>query len=207
MKIKEAYNQWASTYDKVENKTRDLEAFACRNEISTLTFKNCLEIGCGTGKNTDWLAQNNKQVVAIDFSGDMLTIAKQKIKSNTVKFVQVDINKPWDFTASKFDLITFSLVLEHIENLPAIFKEAATLLNKGGKIYIGELHPYKQYTGSKARFESTNETVILDCYTHHLSDFIKAASENKLTLHKLNEYFDDDESTGFPRILSMVFEK
>ena len=43
-KINEAYNQWASTYDAMENSTRDLDKAALRSMLSTINFKNILAI-------------------------------------------------------------------------------------------------------------------------------------------------------------------
>jgi ubiquinone/menaquinone biosynthesis C-methylase UbiE len=97
----------------------------------------------------------------------MLAKARERVHSDKVNFVQADINLAWDFAKQKYDLITCSLVLEHIQHLQPVFEKAANVLSAGGHFYIGELHPFKQYAGSKARFEKENETLVLDCYTHH----------------------------------------
>jgi hypothetical protein len=60
METKQAYNLWASQYDTDNNKTRDLEAQALRISLAGIPFNNCLEIGCGTGKNTVWLMEKAK---------------------------------------------------------------------------------------------------------------------------------------------------
>ena len=51
MNIKQAYNQWAGSYDSMENKTRDLEARALQYHTGNRQFDHILEAGCGTGKN------------------------------------------------------------------------------------------------------------------------------------------------------------
>jgi len=154
MNVKQAYNIWADQYDTNQNKTRDLEAFSLRNTLKNIAFDTCLEIGCGTGKNTEWLAKKAKRVTSVDLSEEMLAKAKAKIKSGNVEFQQADITGDWTFVQSSYDLITFSLVLEHIENLEDIFRKASQVISPGGYVYIGELHPFKQYSGSKARFET-----------------------------------------------------
>jgi ubiquinone/menaquinone biosynthesis C-methylase UbiE len=154
METKEAYNIWAKNYDIDNNKTRDLEAAALKTTLSKIHFNNCLEVGSGTGKNTEWLINKTEQITCIDLSEEMIAIAKEKIKSEKIKFKQADINQNWDFKNEKFDLVTFSLVLEHIENLDKIFKEVSKVITVDGYVYIGELHPFKQYTGTKARFEN-----------------------------------------------------
>src|SRR5690606_10346613 len=112
-------------------------------------------IGCGTGKNTEWLLTKAKQITAVDLSEEMLAKAHKKITSEKVRFIQADITKAWTFADSQeFDLVTFSLVLEHIENLDEVFEKLAKVTNPNSFVYIGELHPFKQYTGTKARFET-----------------------------------------------------
>ncbi|HTM92760.1 MAG TPA: class I SAM-dependent methyltransferase [Flavisolibacter sp.] len=207
MKPEQAYNSWASQYDTNENKTRDLEAKALRDVLSTISFTSVLEIGCGTGKNTEWLLQKAEQITAVDLSEEMLSKTKQKIQSDKVEFIKADINSDWNFTQKTFDLVSFSLVLEHIENLDHIFKEAYKNLDEAGYVYIGELHPFKQYTGSKARFETEEGLQIVQCYNHHISDFILSAKKYGLKLLALDEYFDNDDRTSIPRIMALLFQK
>jgi ubiquinone/menaquinone biosynthesis C-methylase UbiE len=203
----QAYNRWAEQYDTNENRTRDMEAIALKKEVENIPFHHCLEIGCGTGKNTGWLVQKAQQVTAVDLSESMLDKAKNKIKSDKVQFIQADINQDWKFAKSFYDLVSFSLVLEHIELLEPVFKKAAAVLAPGGHIYIGELHPFKQYAGSKARFETLEGPQVVDCFTHHISDFIRAGRQNGLMLINVNEFFDEDDPTTIPRILTVVLQK
>ncbi|MCY7361353.1 MAG: class I SAM-dependent methyltransferase, partial [Ignavibacteria bacterium] len=65
MKVKEAYNSWADQYDSNINRTRDLEAISLRETIVNIQFETCLEIGCGTGKNTEWLVTKCKEITAV----------------------------------------------------------------------------------------------------------------------------------------------
>ena len=207
MSIQQAYNQWSEQYDSNINKTRDLEALALRETLSNIQFSNCLEIGCGTGKNTAWLLNKANEITAVDLSGNMLAKAKEKINSNKVQFVQADILESWTFAAQQYELISFSLMLEHIEDLDAAFSKAFAACISGGYVYMGELHPFKQYAGSKARFETAAGTEVVECYNHHISDFVHAATQNGFVIESINEYFDEDDRTTIPRILTMLFKK
>jgi ubiquinone/menaquinone biosynthesis C-methylase UbiE len=207
MSIQQAYNQWSEQYDNNNNKTRDLEALALREILSKIHFSNCLEIGCGTGKNTAWLLTKADEITAVDLSENMLAKAKGKINSHKVQFVQADILQPWTFAQKPYHLISFSLMLEHIEHLDAIFKKASAACISGGYIYVCELHPFKQYAGTKARFETAAGMQIVECYDHHVSDFIKAATANGFAIEQLNEYFDDNDRTTMPRILTLLLKK
>lgn len=207
MNTQQAYNQWSTQYDTNDNKTRDLEGQALKTTLGDLTFKRGLEIGCGTGKNTVWLQSRVKHLTAIDFSDKMLEKARQKITSGHVQFIQADIKEDWNFVTQPVDLVTFSLVLEHIENLDVIFQKTAKILLPGGYVYIGELHPFKQYNGSKARFETENGTQVLTCFDHHISDFTTPAFKYGFEILALNEFFDKDDKTTLPRILTLLLRK
>ena len=207
MNIKEAYQEWSHQYDTNENKTRDLEAIALRSILSKLELNKVLEFGCGTGKNTVWFEQNAKEILSADFSEAMISKAAEKIKSTKVQFTIADINEPWNFTKNKFDLVSFSLILEHIENIDEIFNKSNTVLHSGGYMYIGEFHPFKQYAGSKARYSTSEGEQLVTCYTHNVSDFTHAANKYGFSLIDLEEWFDDNDRTQIPRILTLLFKK
>ena len=55
--IARAYDRWARTYDTDANTTRDLDAEVLRRSSLAIDGRDVLELGCGTGKNTGWLAE------------------------------------------------------------------------------------------------------------------------------------------------------
>ena len=128
MNIQSAYDKWSSTYDDDKNFTRDLDTIVMKKNFSHLKFNTILEIGCGTGKNTVLLSQIGKKVYALDFSKEMISIAKEKNKTDNVIFSLTDITKKWRTKDQTIDLINCNLVLEHIEDLNFIFSEAARSL-------------------------------------------------------------------------------
>lgn len=205
MDTREAYNNWAESYDTVENKTRDLELHAAVSSLQDADFSIVIEIGCGTGKNTGWMAEKAGTLTAADFSEEMMNVARQKINSPNVRFRQADITKEWDFGTAT--LITCSLVLEHIQNIDFVFGEAARSLEKGGRFYICELHPYKQLQASRARFEHAGKLIQLEYFVHHISDFLDAASKHRLQCIHMSEWFDDKDTRLLPRLASFVFQK
>jgi ubiquinone/menaquinone biosynthesis C-methylase UbiE len=207
MQNKEAYDDWSANYDSVINKTRDLEAQAFPSILSEISFSNVIELGCGTGKNTAWLVEKANHVVALDFSEKMLNAAKQKINKNNIEFVTVDITKQWDLTNQKADLVTCSLILEHIENIDFIFQQTNLYLSNSGFFYVGELHPSKQYEGSKARFETDSGLLTLECFIHHISEYMNAAANNGFSCLSLTEWFDENNKKSIPRIIAFLFQK
>jgi malonyl-CoA O-methyltransferase len=207
MDIQNAYNEWSGTYDNDENLTRDLDQRVTLESLGNLHFDSILEIGCGTGKNTVFLAKIGSVVHAVDFSHGMIEKAKEKVQADNVHFSMMDITQRWKFEDQSIDLIVCNLVLEHIKDLPFVFSEAARVLQSNGYFFINELHPFRQYDGKKARFYRNEEKIEVDAFIHHLSDFFNAAADHGLALIKLNEYWHESDQNNLPRILSLFFEK
>lgn len=201
---RQLYDEWSATYDAVVNPTRDLEKRACEEVLGALEFGRVLELGGGTGKNTAWLAERSRAVVSVDLSPEMQAVARAKVNAANVEFRIGDVTVAWDF-GDGFDLITCSLVLEHVEDLGHISREAARVLIPRGRLYVCELHPLKQYAGSKARFETAYGLKIVECFTHHLSDYTNAALYAGLSIERVDEWFDGDDRSSMPRLVSFVF--
>jgi len=194
-------------YDSNVNLTRDLDHQVVRELLSRRRFQHILEIGCGTGKNTLFLAEAGQNIHALDFSAGMLEQARAKVSAEHVHFETTDLTQRWNCADGIYDLIVCCLVLEHIQNLDHIFAEAARVLASGGGFLINELHPFKQYQGSQARFERGAESVHVDAFTHHISEFTNAAQNHGLRLLSLNEHWHVDDVNKPPRLLSLWFEK
>jgi ubiquinone/menaquinone biosynthesis C-methylase UbiE len=206
MNIQNAYNEWSEIYDSNANLTRDLDQKITRETLANQHFESILEIGCGTGKNTAFLVQIGESVHALDFSQGMIEKAKQKVKTGNIRFSVADLTKRWPCENEAYDLITCNLVLEHIQDLTHIFSEAARTLRPNGKFFINELHPFRQYLGTKARFEQNEEIIEVEAFTHNISDFTNAATTNGFRLGKLNEYWHEADKNKPPRLVSFIFE-
>jgi len=207
MNIQKADNDWSETYDTDENLTRDLDQKVTQEALASLHFKSILEIGCGTGKNTSFLAKIGEIIYAVDFSQGMIEKAKEKVPAKNVRFSMMDITQKWNFENQAFDLVICNLVLEHIEDLFFVFSEASRCLQEDGRFLINELHPFRQYEGRKARFYKDEETIQVEAFVHHFSDLFNAAINNGLTLVKLNEYWHEQDQNKSPRLISSIFRK
>lgn len=207
MNIKKAYNIWAEQYDTNHNKTRDLDLKATLKTLNGYHFTKVIELGCGTGKNTSYLLEKADRIIGLDFSQEMLNKAKNKIQDERVQFLKADLTKKWEIKNGFADLITCSLVLEHIKDLDFIFNQAEKKLKKDGIFFISELHPFKQYSGSKAKYESENGTQELTTYVHHISEYLTVADKNGFKLIEIKEWFDEQAENDIPRLISFVFQK
>jgi ubiquinone/menaquinone biosynthesis C-methylase UbiE len=207
MSIQRGYDNWSGTYDSDNNLTRDLDQVVTRDTLVKLKSKSVIEIGCGTGKNTVLLSQMCQKVHAIDFSEGMIQKAKEKVQLDNVNFSVADITKPWDFADISVDLVTCNLVLEHIEDLSFIFSEVFRSLIDGGYFFISELHPFKQYQGTKANFQRNQDTIEIPAFIHHASDFFNVAINKGFTLKEFNEWWHEKDENRPPRLISFLFKK
>jgi ubiquinone/menaquinone biosynthesis C-methylase UbiE len=207
MDIQGAYNKWSGTYDTDENLTRDLDQKVTQSLLGNLLFDSILEVGCGTGKNTSFLAQIGRTVRAVDFSQGMIEKARDKVQAENVHFSIMDITQKWIFDDRSFDLVVCNLVLGHIRDLSFVFAQAARTLRPNGQFFINELHPLRQYDGKKPRFYRNEEKIEVDAFIHHISDFLHAAKDEGFSLVELDEHWHEADQNKPPRIISFMFER
>ncbi|PQJ35009.1 hypothetical protein BSZ35_10730 [Salinibacter sp. 10B] len=205
--IRDAYGQWASQYDRDENATRDLNAEVLREQSFLHPDDDVLEIGCGTGFNTQWLASCAGRVVAVDFSEAMLETARTRLEETDVALWRLDVTEPWPFDGGQFDCVVSTLVLEHVERLGPIFREARRVLRSGGRFYLSELHPYRQLGGAQANFdhEASGENVTIDAFTHPVSEFVNEGVGAGFTVREMGEWYGTNDD--LPRLMTILFEK
>lgn len=207
MNIQKAYDTWSSVYDSDENRTRDLDRIVTQRTLENSCYKSILEIGCGTGKNTHFLSQVGEIVHAIDFSDGMISLAREKLKSNNVTFTLADLTRPWHCDNASMDLVVCNLVLEHIENLAFIFSEAFRVLTDDGHFFVCELHPFRQYQGTQANFQTTHGTMEIQAFVHHISDFLDTAKSSEFRLEEFKEWWHETDQNKPPRLASFMFKK
>lgn len=189
----QGYNVWSSFYDVYPNPTIAMdERYFPRFWLHHSKVK-VLEIGCGTGRHTQKLVHNKNTVTALDMSVGMLKIAREKIQSPDVTFIQGDfftLELP-DFD---YDIVIESLVLEHIENLKQFFLKASTHLKTGGDLYLSEVHPERTQNGVFAHFKppGSDEDVHLVSYPHTEEDIVTTAAKCGLKLVSAEDVLGDE---------------
>lgn len=205
-----AYNRWSAQYDTDSNTTRDLDAKILRDHAPDSAGKDVLELGCGTGKNTEWLARTARSVTAMDFSEGMLSVARERVKNRGVNFVQHDVRATWPVADASVDLLVGNLVLEHVEDLRTVYAEAARVLRHGGQLYFCELHPFRQLRGGQAHFteQSSGEQVVVTAFVHTVEEYVNGGINSGLSLVCVGEWLEESAPEGAaPRLFSVQFEK
>lgn len=100
--------------------------------------KSVLELGCGTALNLEKIRKMDlkfKKYTGVDFSKDMLGIAKKKFAGEPkIEFIEADITK--FETDEKFDIILCTWVLSHLVAPADFVNRAQKFLNKDGRMFI-----------------------------------------------------------------------
>ena len=208
--IQDAYTEWSSSYDQDRNRTRDLDAYVSQTLLSGMGVNTAIEIGCGTGKNTLLLAGIAKHVIAMDFTEAMIAKAENKLRelgTSNVSFTVADVTKRWPCEDQFAELVVCNLVLEHIADIDFVFREASRCLISGGRFFVSELHPFRQYQGTKAQFQRDQETEEIEAFVHHLSDFFSAARQGDFAVSRFDEWWHEEDRNKPPRLVSFMFQK
>ncbi len=106
----------------------DLDEFAPSGRV--------LELACGTGLWTARLATHAREVTAVDASAEVLEIARAKVPSSNVDFVQADLFT-WEPELT-YDVCFFSFWLSHVptERARAFWGKVQRSLAPGGRAYL-----------------------------------------------------------------------
>jgi len=143
--IKEAYKRWSNNYDTDLPYLFEAEMNRVFPLLGEIRGKNILDLGCGTGRYSILLAKKGANVTAVDFSREMLNIAKNKAKNQRLKinFKQVDLKNNFPFKKEEFDIILVMLLLGHFKHPGYLLKKISKSLRLGGICIISTFHPKK----------------------------------------------------------------
>ncbi len=106
-----------------------------------------LEIGCGTGQMSLYLATGDRTVVATDLtraSLDLATDAARRYGLDQVRFVETDLHAP-GLAEGAFDVVYSSGVLHHTPDPRAAFAAIVPLVRPGGFIVVGLYNAYARF--------------------------------------------------------------
>jgi SAM-dependent methyltransferase len=122
-----------------------LRARAGRSEFARLLDRaipgdaRILEIGCGTGQMSLYLARADRVVIGADLTRASLLLgaeAARRFGLDRVRFIETDLRRP-GLRAGSFDVVYSSGVLHHTPDPRASFARIAQLARPGGMIVLG----------------------------------------------------------------------
>lgn len=118
---------------------------ACRGEFvaaAPLRGKTVVDVGCGGGILSEFLAQRGALVTGIDASAELIEVANQHAKKNQLDIdYQVSTVETFaNSAAQKFDVVTCMELLEHVPNPASVVSACAALAKPEGRVYFSTLN-------------------------------------------------------------------
>ena len=99
-----------------------------------------------------------------------------------------------------------NLILEHVDDVGPIYREAARALRSGGSLFVCEIHPYRQIRGGQAQIRSEcGDARPICAYIHSLSEYVNEGLAAGLSVRNIGEWHGGRDDT--PRLLSLLFER
>jgi SAM-dependent methyltransferase len=107
--------------------------------LGPLHGKRVLDLGCGAGQTSQWLASEGAEVTSLDISRSMLGLFKTPGNHR----VQADAHR-LPFQASQFDLVVSAYgALPFSADIAAILSEAERVLLPHGRLVYSVTHPFR----------------------------------------------------------------
>lgn len=107
------------------------------NRPPFIQHKTFLDIGCGVGSISLYLASKGKKVLGVDVSSKALKIADQAKKENRLLDLEFEKISAEEFNTSKrFDAVLLIEVIEHIKDDKRLLKKIYSFLKKDGHLLL-----------------------------------------------------------------------
>ncbi|RNA70181.1 class I SAM-dependent methyltransferase [Alteribacter keqinensis] len=148
---KQGFDLWAKAYDQdvIVSEEKDEYPFAgyqkningIYSEVMKIDKADVLDIGFGTGVLTTSLYESGHRITGIDFSSEMMAIARRKMPE--AKLIEWDFAEglPQSVVEEKFDAVVSTYTLHHLSDKGKVrmIEELLPLLKESGKIFIGDV--------------------------------------------------------------------
>lgn len=131
------FDSLAATWDEQEPSSRTMTSRLAQHAdlLALRPDQRLLEVGCGTGKTTAWLAEQVApgRVTAIDFAPEM--VARARAKGIDADFARADVCRD-DLGDSLYDVILCFHSFPHFRDQGAALRRFAKALKPDGRLIV-----------------------------------------------------------------------
>jgi 2-polyprenyl-3-methyl-5-hydroxy-6-metoxy-1,4-benzoquinol methylase len=134
--------------------------------LGDVNGRDVLDAGCGEGYLGRMLAARGARVTAVDVSGEMLAIARERTPEGAaIDYVQASCEDLRPLGDGAFDVVVSNMVLQDLAGYEAALREFARVLRPGGRLIFSILHPcfsapgcgwIRNYRGDRLLWRSDN---------------------------------------------------
>lgn len=187
------YGEWVETYEDTVEDAMDIALF---DRLTTPKWKaatRALDLGCGTGRTGAWLRDNGVTALdGIDVTPQMLTLAEKRSAHD--RLIEGDVTAT-GLPDDTYDLLTASLIDEHLSDLGPLYREAARVATSDATFAMVTFHPhFIMSSGMPTHFTSASgEDIAITTTVHLISDHITAGIDAGWQLAEMREAVIDDD--------------
>ena len=206
----EAYDSMAESYAAaIEENPRSIyyERPAMLGLLPDVSGRRILDAGCGPGVVMGLLIAKGADVVGVDASANMLTLARQRLGAAAVLH-EADLEQPMPFLAdSSFDVVLSSGTLGYVRDWLALFREFYRILRSPGYVVFSVGHPCSDYTLNDTDDYFSTELreytwrgfgapIVVPCYRRPLSHMIDPIVRAGFSIERMVEPVPTEEFAG-----------
>ncbi len=191
--VREGYRDWQPSYESTVEDAMDLALFARVQSVDWHSVGRAADLGCGTGRTGAWLrARGARSIDGIDLTPEMAAVARER---GSFARVEVGDVAHTGFESASYELVTCSLVDEHLAELAPLYREAARLLRPGGAFVLVGYHPFfMMHAGMPTHFDHPERgPVSVETHLHLFEEHVAAGRAAGLELAEMHERRIDDE--------------
>ena len=145
------FDNLAGQWDQEEPSSRTMTAklAAEADRLALRPGLSLLEVGCGTGKTTAWLAEQVApgRVTGVDFAPEM--VARARSKGIDAEFACLDVCSD-PLGVGRYDVVLCFHSFPHFRDQPAAVKNLANALAPGGRLVVMHLAGSEKINGFHA---------------------------------------------------------
>jgi SAM-dependent methyltransferase len=164
----DGYGTWAGAYDQPGNELVDLEQPVVREILYDLPVGIALDVACGTGRHTRYLAELGHRVIGVDSAQAMLDRAAANVPDAGLS--RADLHQQ-PIPDHAVDVIVCALALTDVPDLGAALTEFVRVLRPGGHLVISDSRGLFGYFGTPVPVRTSNgELGVLPHWNRLTSD-------------------------------------
>jgi SAM-dependent methyltransferase len=189
---KTGYGEWAATYEESVPDLLDTRVLESLTSADWGRARECLDLGCGTGRIGTWLRSRGVSIIdGLDITDEMLARARAK---NIYRNLFLGSVEDTGISGVRYDLIVMSLVDEHLSTLLPLYQEAYRLSAAPARFVVVGMHPFFFMTGMPTHFKDAGgNPKAIETHIHLMSNHVSAARAAGWTLGEMYEGVIDDD--------------
>jgi ubiquinone/menaquinone biosynthesis C-methylase UbiE len=177
---KELFDEWPERYDAwfttpIGKLVKEVEAELINNLLVLRSIDRVLDVGCGTGIFTINFLATGAQVVGLDISSPMLSLARKKTKGYAFFPVRGDM-RHLPFRDNSFDKVVSVTTLEFTMEAMIVVNELFRVTKPGGVVVVATLNSLSPWATRRRAKTLSGQRHILENAVFRSPDELLACS-------------------------------